>query len=473
MAKSINRRQPVTSFSTGLYSLASAREIRAGRCRFGFESADEFTGNLVNGLKKVAGYATRMIEPCMRDNFVLLRVGFVWQQTWCPARWLFIAQAFAVILACSGTGFPLAAKAANARLHVLYIADTDDEKVGTGFAAGARLLNKVITEVKEGREAKFKLWELKGSDVNPNRILDAVRNLGVQRDDALLVAYFGHGGMDKQRNHYLATNRGDLYRDVLREEMDRTGAALQVLITDCCSSVAGVDPPNRRVPAEWAGFKQLFFESTGVVDFTAAADGTFGWANLDSGGFLTLALTRLLCKPVTEIDDNSDGRVSWEELFEKVQVDTNEIFQTAVNDPRNNGAEITSYADQCPRSFLLAPDAGEGIGYCQALADDYSRWFERHWSQISFANVRTREDGNRLLDSVGAFIPLLGRAETLHRQAQSLASQRGWKPYFVNDVCGDNIAAIQNRRNEVLRLLRIKAELVLVREQLEARNARR
>ena len=77
MANSISRRSFVASTCTGILSLALAREVSAAGYRFRFESDDEFTGDWVEWLAKVVGYASRMIEPRVVNNFVKLNAGSV------------------------------------------------------------------------------------------------------------------------------------------------------------------------------------------------------------------------------------------------------------------------------------------------------------------------------------------------------------------------------------------------------------
>lgn len=371
-----------------------------------------------------------------------------------------------VVLLLSLTLVGNAAQAANSFLHVLLVMDTNDESIGRGCQTGLDLLSEVLGEIRDGREDKMKVWALKGEDATPERVLAAVSNIGVKPDHALLVFYAGHGGMTERSEHYLIPNNKVLYRDALREEMDRTGAALQVLLTDCCSNVFGVEPPNRRIPAEWQVFKQLFFESEGVIDVTAAQPGTFSWtsnAGKDEGGggFFTRAFANLLCKAADVVDDDGDDRVTWNEFVDRLNADTSEVFKVA-REAAGDGAQIKRYEDQRPYSFV--DSFFSSIGYREDLAADYLRWFERHWSQLPFGRgIETVDDAQVLLDQAKPALALIARAKRAQEDALRIA--QGLNTPYASEAA-QTLERIRRRENDAFSIFTVQLGIVEVKERL-------
>jgi hypothetical protein len=147
-----------------------------------------------------------------------------------------------------------------------------------------------------------------------------------------------------------------------------------VLFTDCCSNIVGYEPPNRRVPAEWEVFKQLFFQSTGLVDITASEVGTSSWGNNANGGMFTRVLCRNLCERVNELDMNGDGQVAWNEFAGHLRHQTNAIFvatRDAARPQPDNPNHISNFESQLPQAFYLA-DRGRWNFYCARSATNAS-----------------------------------------------------------------------------------------------------
>src|SRR5207244_3647167 len=155
---------------------------------------------------------------------------------------------------------------------------------------------------------------IEGRALTPANILGAVtrENLKVDDDDAVMVFYSGHGVVDENGHHIFATSGGSLERDELRSKLIDLKVRLAVLVSDTCSSYEGqVAVAPRRVPAVWAGFNDLFFKSSGLVDITAATPGEFAWSQRDKGGFFSIAFAHALCLPKDSFDVDGDDPLTW------------------------------------------------------------------------------------------------------------------------------------------------------------------
>jgi hypothetical protein len=249
-------------------------------------------------------------------------------------------------------------------LHVLLVIDTNASKRGGndsvlrgGMEANLKHLRDVINEVYGSEEEKFKgrffLNVLEGDEVTPDNIRKAYRDTSATSTSSLFFYYCGHGTFDKDKGHYLATSGGDITRREIRSILNGTGARSIVMITDCCSSYATFEPPERRVPAKWKVFHNLFFENTGIVDITAATEGEFGWVNAEEGGFFTRALTKWLCEPSENIrEDEQEGFVSWDAFFAKVKETTMDTFDRA-KEGAADGDPIKKSEAQTPYTWSL------------------------------------------------------------------------------------------------------------------------
>lgn len=273
-------------------------------------------------------------------------------------RWS--AAMFVVVLVTTLINKPLSAQDVGEakRLRVLFVMDTDAAQIGGGVRADLDNLVIVMNEVFKDRRDKLVMEQMTGGNVTPDGVLKYYERLKEAhgqslRNETLLFIYSGHGGLDTARGQFLAMERGRLYRSDLRRALDATDARLTVILTNCCSNIAGVDPPNRRVPAEWEAFKQLFFQHRGMVDITAAEDGTIGWVNNRNGGFFTQCLVKLFCEPIAALDRNGNGFVTWSEFSHRLTQDTNQLFlkarRAAPPNPGNRD-HISNFQSQTPQT---------------------------------------------------------------------------------------------------------------------------
>ena len=228
-------------------------------------------------------------------------------------------------------------------------------------------LAQVIGEVFTDRREKLgEFVALAPEQVNPDFIIRYIHALHVVPGrDSILFYYCGHGGWDARPNgvdgnelgHFLATSGGNLYRSTLREALLAKQPFSVVVITDCCSNIAGIEPPHRRIPAEWEGFRDLFLRQRGLVDIQATTRAHFGWSNSE-GGLFTCVLVKLLCEPRAALrGDGTDDFISWSDFFTRLQGETVALFEQtqARATPRTDGQpDILDYQPQTPEAFYLA-----------------------------------------------------------------------------------------------------------------------
>jgi hypothetical protein len=115
-------------------------------------------------------------------------------------------------------------------------------------------------------------------DSSPKNILAAIESIEVRPEDSLLFYFTGHGAADDQ-GHYLSLAQGKLYRKTLLSALQKKGAKMTAVITDCCNTRSDgymyaapafqVEPPAQPT----ALFNSLFLSTRGVVDIISSSPG--------------------------------------------------------------------------------------------------------------------------------------------------------------------------------------------------------
>jgi hypothetical protein len=265
------------------------------------------------------------------------------------------------------------------RLRILFVIDTNAHEIGPNMKVNYDKLVNVIGQLRAGREDRI-TWDVyEGKNATPANVLSYYREWlkDVRPTDSLLCYYAGHGGWDRARErsgdekgHYLAMSTGTLYRSQLRQAMLARNPYGVFIFSDCCSNIAGIDPPRLAASGQgfalphWETFRDLFFLHRGVVDIQAATRGEFCWSN-NLGGLFTGALTDLLCQPRTSFTSNgADGFVSWKAFYAKLQQGTLDRFHQlqrnleAGGAPRRKDAQgrsqdIRDFRGQTPQALYL------------------------------------------------------------------------------------------------------------------------
>jgi hypothetical protein len=244
------------------------------------------------------------------------------------------------------------AKGELSRLIALLVVDTNAQNAeGIGTAVDGRLMEQALEELEE--QSREEVGQdvvggvsLTGGSVHPLVILALLEKIRekrlVRKSDVVLFYYTGHGLIPGTFNndHYLTMSGGDLPRSVLRAALEKLGARLNIILTDCCASSPTLRARvARRGPAQWRLVQHLM-KYQGFVDITASETGTPSWGS-NEGAIFTAVLWQLLSDPVSEFDSNGDKSVDWKEFFARLQSDTVKLAKE-------------SRCNQKPQAFNLA-----------------------------------------------------------------------------------------------------------------------
>jgi Caspase domain len=221
------------------------------------------------------------------------------------------------------------------KLRALLVIDTADELLKDSVTQDKKNMENILTAFIP--ESMCEITVLEGKKVTRQAILDHYRTLKTGPDESLLFFYAGHGAMDAKERHLLQLQEGKIrpiFRDEVVQAMKARKPGLIVLLTDCCSTsntrvitkLAGTDrllPAQRFHPV----VRCLFFQHRGLVNITAAQDGTGSWGDNRHGGVFTQSLCTLLKEDLRDLDKNKDHMISWKEFFEQLQRKTQDTFE--------------------------------------------------------------------------------------------------------------------------------------------------
>jgi len=221
------------------------------------------------------------------------------------------------------------------KLRALLVIDTADEALKDSVTQDKKNMENILKAFIP--ESMCAITVLEGKKVTRQAILDHYRTLKTGPDESLLFFYAGHGAMDGKERHILQLQEGKIrpiFRDEVVQAMKAHKPGLIVLLTDCCSSrtrvvtkLTGTDRlilPMRVHPV----VRCLFFQHRGLVNITAAQDGTGSWGDNRHGGVFTQSLCTLLKDDLQHLDKNKDQFISWKEFFEHLERKTQDTFET-------------------------------------------------------------------------------------------------------------------------------------------------
>jgi hypothetical protein len=184
-----------------------------------------------------------------------------------------------------------------------------------------------------------------GDQATTGNILATIQGLGDCSNDTVLFYYSGHCATDLGRGHTLTFSHGPdryLLRATLTREIARLRPRLAVVLTDGCSNLGVLPPPDaptKAAPAPSATppaeetlpqriARSLLLRTRGFVDINGSTfDAALGLNEAgiygDEGGFFTSALFFGVAGPFVntyeDIDRNHDGVVAWAEVLPSIR----------------------------------------------------------------------------------------------------------------------------------------------------------
>ena len=258
-------------------------------------------------------------------------------------RWWLTVLA-GLVLTCG----PFAAPARAARLHVVLAVDRKAERVGRDLTAFV-LMGSLGANIPS---ANLEVYWVDETSMSEPAILNAVRRVPVEPDDALMFLYVGHGVYDETLGTCMtpsaSTGQVKLSATKMVQVLQALGPRLAVVLIDCCNRERAPNPTTVRVPAPGQPpqqisplFDELFFRTKGAVLVVSSSKGEYALVRAyrdddpaspepPVGPLFTNALGNTL-------DNNQGQRLLWPQLIDRTQDQLHRYFDL-MTDP---GGRIT------------------------------------------------------------------------------------------------------------------------------------
>ena len=195
----------------------------------------------------------------------------------------------------------------------------------------------IVTKMTLSNATTISVSDQEQGLITTKQVIDWFKNLRPKAEDTVLVYYNGHGkAYGKTHMLHFDDGTNDLYnRDELRALLSEKQARLKLLITDTCKNQVSTPIPRSTVYAtvrekNRSYTEHLFLQHRGLLDITAASTNQFALANDLLGGFFTAALIESFSEKSDMKREggigNSDGFLSWDEVFAKCVWETQDLF---------------------------------------------------------------------------------------------------------------------------------------------------
>ena len=185
---------------------------------------------------------------------------------------------------------------ANTKMHVIIVSDTNDPDIGQScnndmFKISA-LLNKVSAEIN-GLDLEIK--QIFGKDLKKSKIIDAINNLSVFRNDIVMFYYTGHGYNNNPELSEFPTMSlsGDDYKlNEVYELIQSKRPRLNLVFGDLCNSIPGTRIGTGRggeiafrssAEFDYKKLSRLFLKSKGSLITTSSSYSEYSFSIPDGG----------------------------------------------------------------------------------------------------------------------------------------------------------------------------------------------
>ena len=204
-----------------------------------------------------------------------------------------------------------------ASLRVLLIGDTNDRSIGKSVVTDLANVEKFVKHVSAQTGLTLDIKTIKGGALKSRAIIDAIKKLKVESDDAVIFYYSGHGFRTqdvKTRWPLLhipdAGIKGVDFQMVI-DTLNQKNPRMLLAISDSCNSF--IDTPQRSVNTramrqeQEAAWKKLFVEFSGRIYASGSQVGQYSFGQDATGGAFTSRFLAIVHGAVTDAGANWDN----------------------------------------------------------------------------------------------------------------------------------------------------------------------
>lgn len=159
--------------------------------------------------------------------------------------WLTFAKVCGLLLFIAS----LEARAADPKLHVILIADTNADQVGKDIESASRLMERAFTErIPAGRRSLNDTCVGEGCTIDG--IVNACKTVNANGQDTIVVYYCGHGETVVDRGTRLLLSQAgndEIYVNQITTMLKEKRPRLLIMMLDCCRKVASGNRAQRQM----------------------------------------------------------------------------------------------------------------------------------------------------------------------------------------------------------------------------------
>ena len=277
-------------------------------------------------------------------------------------------QLASLLLLLLGSCLLLTSNAEAQEVHaLLVIMDVYGDPITPSVKVDEENVRTFLRKVKRVYNTDVKVLRSSAGETTISNIQREIRALRPGPDDVVFFYFAGHGAMisETDKRTYLtvsdpASGSANLFREDVEDEITAHNCRLQIIITDCCSSIPSRSRSRKYSilatprPAGTKAIKNLFGEHKGLLHVTSATEGqpAWGYPMADRGGLFTETLIAAITQ---DSDRDENSFLEWSEVFTIAKTQTQTQWRKLDIDRTKDGYETP----QTPKTYSL-PDRMDG-----------------------------------------------------------------------------------------------------------------
>jgi hypothetical protein len=226
-----------------------------------------------------------------------------------------------------------------AKMHLVMLVNTSIGDIGASCETDSRNMTKEFEDIAAALKVDFKKYEVKGSSFTKTNALQVLNGLNPGSNDIVVFYYSGHGfRWSDQTDAYPQMDiRASPYTKLSAETtlsvssvynlLDKKGARLNMVITDCCNSDIGINKMTETSFLAGRSYQtpqieklqKLFLATKGNMIVTSSSAGQVSWSNSVNGGFFTLSFLQAFHEEISYLKTQEP---SWDTILKKSQTNT-------------------------------------------------------------------------------------------------------------------------------------------------------
>lgn len=214
--------------------------------------------------------------------------------------------------------------------HLLLVANTEVSDIGVACKRDLNNLKGEFSAIAKVLGMNYDEQIVADDTYSKANVVKMVRGVKANPNDVLMFVYTGHGfRFDDQTDYYpnidlRSSNYDDPQKSYIAmtdiyNELVNKGARLNIVLSDCCNTEAGIDAPMSNVNSLFSRsntnfdinkLQTLFLGSSGNIKATASSPGEMSWCG-QNGGFFILSFLESLRSQISPLHQIAP---SWDSL---------------------------------------------------------------------------------------------------------------------------------------------------------------